>query len=293
LVQKYGAEASYRGAAADLNRDGRNEWIVYVEGRYSCGSGGCPAMVFTPAASGYRIVTRTTVTQLPIRVSPRSSHGWRNLIVAISGGGVQAGNVELEFDGQTYPTNPTVPPARPVVDLNGAVALIADAPAPGFDCAKAASPAEKAICSSETLARLHRRMNELYASALRTAPDERSRQRTWTAMRNRCGASATCLESRYRRRIAELQVRTGQTKPLSPVRYDCTGNPPTRLTVSFYNETDPRIAVLEIDGATMVMFAALSASGARYTSAGVEFWEHHGEATLKRPASTLTCTLRK
>jgi membrane-bound inhibitor of C-type lysozyme len=65
------------------------------------------------------------------------------------------------------------------------------------------------------------------------------------------------------------------------------------LTVSFYNETDPRIAVLEIDGATMVTFAALSASGARYASGGVGFWEHHGEATLKRPASTLTCTLRK
>jgi hypothetical protein len=45
-------------------------------------------------------------------------------VVGVGGGGMAAGNAELKFDGTSYPTNPTVPPAEPVTDLAGSEILI-------------------------------------------------------------------------------------------------------------------------------------------------------------------------
>jgi hypothetical protein len=119
-------EAHYFDAVADLNDDGTPEAIAYVAGPMVCGTGGCPVLVFTPAADGYRLVSRITVVQPPVRLTPRSSQGWRNLVVGVGGGGMAAGNAELKFDGTSYPTNPTVPPAEPVADLAGSEVLIAE-----------------------------------------------------------------------------------------------------------------------------------------------------------------------
>lgn len=117
-------EAHYFDAAVDLNGDGRPEVAAVVAGPMVCGTGGCTAFVFTPSPEGYRPLTQMTVVQGPVRVSPRSSQGWRNLIVGIGGGGMPAAQAELKYDGKTYPTNPTVPPAEPAQDLEGAEMLI-------------------------------------------------------------------------------------------------------------------------------------------------------------------------
>ena len=34
------------------------------------------------------------------------------------------GDAELEFDGKSYPENPTVPPAKATADTSGAISLI-------------------------------------------------------------------------------------------------------------------------------------------------------------------------
>jgi hypothetical protein len=119
-------EAHYFDAAADLNGDGTPEAIAYVAGPMVCGTGGCPVLVFAPAADGYRLVSRISVVQPPVRLAPRSSQGWRNLVVGVGGGGMAAGNAELKFDGTSYPTNPTVPPAEPLADPAGGEVLIAE-----------------------------------------------------------------------------------------------------------------------------------------------------------------------
>src|SRR5690606_6954222 len=95
-----------------------------VAGPMVCGTGGCPVFVFASGPDGYRLVSRLSVVQTPIRLAPRSSQGWRNLVVGIGGGGLAAGNAELKFDGTAYPLNPTVPPAEPVTDLEGSEVLI-------------------------------------------------------------------------------------------------------------------------------------------------------------------------
>jgi hypothetical protein len=118
-------EARYFDAAVDLQGDGRQEAVVMVAGPMVCGTGGCPVMVFAPAPGGYRLVTQISVAHPPVQVAPRRAHGWRNLIVRVYGGGVmKAYDAELAFDGSSYPTNPTVPPALPATSLTGVELLI-------------------------------------------------------------------------------------------------------------------------------------------------------------------------
>jgi len=107
--------ARYCAAFVDLNDDGRQEAIVYLKGRRWCGTGGCVTLVLAPNDSSYRVVTRITITKLPIRVLSRATKGWRDIVVVVSGGGIQSGyDAQLRFDGEGYPSNPSVPPARPL-----------------------------------------------------------------------------------------------------------------------------------------------------------------------------------
>jgi uncharacterized protein len=52
------------------------------------------------------------VTNTPIGIATTTTEGWRNLIVRVRGGGTRARDVELRFDGRSYPSNPTVPGPR-------------------------------------------------------------------------------------------------------------------------------------------------------------------------------------
>lgn len=125
LYGDLGGELRYFDATTDLDGDGRAEIVVYVYGPMLCGTGGCDTLVFTPDASGYRLVTSITVSRPPIRVASRATNGWQNLQVHVSGGGIVEGyDAELKFDGTSYPSNPTVPPAEPAADTDGSEVLI-------------------------------------------------------------------------------------------------------------------------------------------------------------------------
>ncbi len=127
LFGESGSEVRYFDSATDLNGDGQPEVVVHVAGPMVCGTGGCPTLVFTPGAKGYVLVADISITRPPVQVSSRSANGWRNLLVHVSGGGIAEGYVaELQFDGTTYPANPTVPPARRAPDTIGAETLIPD-----------------------------------------------------------------------------------------------------------------------------------------------------------------------
>lgn len=95
-------------AATDLNSDGSPEWIYYALDGSLCGTGGCPMVVVAREGSDFRIVAQTTVTQLPIRRLSSTSNGWSDLSVAISGGGAETRQAKLSYDGEQYPSNPTV-----------------------------------------------------------------------------------------------------------------------------------------------------------------------------------------
>ncbi len=120
----------YAAAFADLNGDGQDEVIAYLMGNRWCGSGGCSMLILAPSGSGFRVITRTTITQLPIRVLSSTTDGWHDLGVWVRGGGIQHGyEVKLRFNGKKYPSNPSMPPAQ---QLNpkavGRVVIAADSP---------------------------------------------------------------------------------------------------------------------------------------------------------------------
>ena len=109
-----GGALRYQAATLDLNSDGADEAVVHLMGPFVCGSGGCPTLVLTPEGDGWRTVSTLSVSRQPIWALDSRSEGWRDLVVSVSGGGGPSGQARLAFDGQTYPTNPTVPPAEPV-----------------------------------------------------------------------------------------------------------------------------------------------------------------------------------
>jgi hypothetical protein len=124
FVQQSLGTSSYKRAEADLNGDGRSEAILYLSDRDYCGSGGCTLVVLSPKGSSYRIVLRSTVTQLPVRVLPTSTRGWRDIGVTVTGGGITRPYVaRLRFNGNRYPGNPTVPPAVPLKQPAGTILI--------------------------------------------------------------------------------------------------------------------------------------------------------------------------
>lgn len=89
-------------------------------------------------------------------------------------------------------------------------------PAASFDCHAARSPVELAICSSDELARLDRRLGEAYAFKLvwmEVGPEQqafRAQQRGWLKMRDTTctgRAIAPCLSNLYQRRLKELEAQ--------------------------------------------------------------------------------------
>lgn len=80
--------------------------------------------------------------------------------------------------------------------------------AAGFDCKRAASPSERAICADPALRQLDAELGDAYAQVLAAAPDlrdsQRSGQREWLRERDQCGADARCLAAAYERRLASF-----------------------------------------------------------------------------------------
>ena len=85
------------------------------------------------------------------------------------------------------------------------------APAPSFDCKRAASRIEKALCANAALARQDRQVAEAYADALAINSEKKAQllaaQRDWLKRRDQDCASAgpACLSRAYQQRLAALK----------------------------------------------------------------------------------------
>jgi hypothetical protein len=109
----------YGVALADLNNDGHPEALIYAMATKAgggqsdlCGSGGCDLYVLSLNSTGYQQVAAVSITHPPIQVLATTSNGWHDLGVLVAGGGNISGyEARLRFDGRSYPSNPTVPPA--------------------------------------------------------------------------------------------------------------------------------------------------------------------------------------
>lgn len=104
--------------------------------------------------------------------------------------------------------------------LAAAPALAQVGPKASFDCRKAATPVERAVCDGLHTAELDRAMDMLYRAALARAPAQRAAaeaaQRRWLAERNsKCGRAkpdTECLARLYKDRIIALVRATRDSK---------------------------------------------------------------------------------
>src|SRR5580700_3406151 len=103
---------TFQYALTDLDGDGRIDAVVLLTGSSWCGSGGCTMIIFRGRTDGFRFVSRSTISNAPIRrISPEKAHGWRTLVVYSKG----KGDVLMRFDGARYPLNPSLQPkATPI-----------------------------------------------------------------------------------------------------------------------------------------------------------------------------------
>ena len=100
-------------ADVDLDADGKSEVIVYVAGRWFCGSGGCRLLLLRTENGSFAEITRMTLARLPVVVLATSTNGWRDISMRLQGGGILPGYwVKLSFDGSTYPSNPSTGGSR-------------------------------------------------------------------------------------------------------------------------------------------------------------------------------------
>jgi uncharacterized protein len=107
----------------------------------------------------------------------------------------------------------------PLSKLRGLMRADPLAPMASFDCAKAQSANEKAICSDAALARLDRQVADSYAWRLAWAQEEekpglRQSQRDWLRDRDTiCTAAAgdlpACLSELYTARLKVLRMESG------------------------------------------------------------------------------------
>jgi uncharacterized protein len=159
---------------------------------------------------------------------------------------------------------------------------------PGFDCTKATAAAARMVCADPKLAHLDRAMSELYAAQAAT-PGEPQRQGAWIARRDDCAGAAdpaSCFTLAYQQRIAELKITGGELAVLASVDYLCAGE----LLNAAYYKSDPQAVRVRFRGESVVAFVAESGSGARYTTDGVEIWEHQGLAHLNWHGFLSECT---
>jgi uncharacterized protein len=105
-----------------------------------------------------------------------------------------------------------------------------EARAAGFDCSKASTAVEKAICGDPKLSSLDEELSAAYSKALSLAVDRdamKAEQRRWlTQVRNKC-VDALCLEEAYRVRFAEIGERAPVTvEPVQPPVQEPVATPP-------------------------------------------------------------------
>jgi uncharacterized protein len=203
-------------------------------------------------------------------------------------------------EAQPTVTDTTAPPAK--APAAQATPAIAPAPAttaadgkPSFNCAAATSDAEKLVCSDPALAALDRRLAEVHARAKAAPGADQARlaaeQRGWAKGRDDCWKSverSRCVSEAYMTRTAQLQIDNGETQAPEAAAYECDDNS-KRFTVVYYNDLDPKTAVVTWGDDQALAFPMMAASGARYGREGMEIWEHQGELSVDFYGNRFNC----
>ncbi|WP_425039323.1 peptidoglycan-binding protein [Primorskyibacter sp. S187A] len=116
---------------------------------------------------------------------------------------------------------------------------------PSFDCAKARSQTEFAICGAADLAAFDVALATLYNQKMAMlAPGDQENlrvdQRNWVAQRNQCGGNTTCLNSMMQARLGALAAYVPGTVTATPAPAPSVEQPATEAEVITAAEQAPK-----------------------------------------------------
>lgn len=80
--------------------------FVYLIGDYVSGSGGGTGLLVD--LEKLEIISEFSLVQNPIIISDNKTNGQKDIIMRVSGGGVESFYSVLQFDGKDYPENPSL-----------------------------------------------------------------------------------------------------------------------------------------------------------------------------------------
>ena len=89
--------------------------LVFMADSRWCGSGGCTLFMLVPAAAGLAELSHATLVHPPVAVLDTRTNDMPDISVRVRGDyypGDGEKFVVLPFNGQTYASNPTMPPAH-------------------------------------------------------------------------------------------------------------------------------------------------------------------------------------
>jgi uncharacterized protein len=179
--------------------------------------------------------------------------------------------------------------------------------APSFDCGKAQSDAEEAVCASDALASLDLELARLYRLAT-TGPhatpgrlkELRQSQQDWLRQRSECWKASiglkACVANAYAFRIHALREGHSDARSddrngasLGPMAYRCDGLG-ALVSAVFVNTREPLVSLSWLNFG-IVLPRVKSGSGAKYASdlwgGGPSlFWTQGEKATFAPPGGT-------
>ncbi|KGP71300.1 hypothetical protein [Pontibacillus yanchengensis] len=107
---KPGDNVRYYYNRIDLNDDHNPETFVFLVGPNVCGTGGCSALILQKVDKQYNVISKFSLVRNPIIIREKMTNGWNNILMYVAGGGAEPSYREIVFDGETYPSNPSVQP---------------------------------------------------------------------------------------------------------------------------------------------------------------------------------------
>ena len=109
----------------------------------------------------------------------------------------------------------------------GVPQALASTQSPSFACAHAALADEQAICHSDALSAMDRRLGSMFTviqhcSGMGSRDVNNSDQGHWLRRRHACGADRTCLAQAYRVRLAMMAPRAAKARKFDAMN-ECPG----------------------------------------------------------------------
>jgi uncharacterized protein len=180
----------------------------------------------------------------------------------------------------------------------GLFAVTALAKAPSFDCSKASTEIEQAICQDDELSALDRKLAHFYSEASRryptTAPPRlRQEHIVWEQKLNECSTKAEkreCIQIAYMTRIAEVQATNDLVSGKAQTFHCKNGSGIENSLLATFHQTDPPTATLKRGDERVVAVLNQSPNDARYEGTNVSFQHGTDNAHVVWLADEMSCS---